>query len=172
MSSAVNLAAKAAAGEALILTHPEILPPANVLAWFDLALEAKPGAYFAGACLALDNDGRFDKWYQHGALSHDHRFHFCACLAREAFWLAGGFDDEMSYGYAVDDCEFLDRLRYAQVPVLAYDTVVGAHQEHSRNYASVGMDRELQVRLHERNKALLDRNREQRKAGTWKPCKS
>lgn len=167
MASAVNYGVRAATGTHVILTHQEMLPLTDAFQWFDAAFATKPDAYFAGACLSLTDDGKPDVWYQHSALSHDHRFHFCACCSVETFWKAGGFDDEFTLGYAVEDSEWRDRLEYAGIAVLPYDTVVVAHQAHSRNYQ--GMDSAAQIKLHARNQAILERNRAARKAGTWKP---
>ena len=169
MASAVNLAVEASNGDNIILTGQEILPPADVFHWFDMALAIKPDAYFAGACMSLDESGQLDGWYQHSTLSHNHHFHFCACCSKETFWKAGGFDDEYSLGYAVEDSEWTDRLAYAGVEVYAYDTVVVAHQAHSRQYSS--MPAALQSELHDRNQAIITRNRIARAAGTWQPVR-
>ena len=149
-SVAYNQGAKEAHGEYLILTSPEVMHEADVLAGLDEEFAKDPDAYVVCACRSLKKNGSFHMWYQHS----EHRplnYHFCTAISRENFLKIGGFDEAFGPGHCYDDDDLVMRVKNSHLNIVVRDDLVTAHQWHRRD-TRPGVDYR---KLEQRNKELF-----------------
>ncbi len=148
-----NVGAKAASGEFLVLTSPEIYHNADVLGGFDAEFERDRHRYVTCACLALDKRQlrkikRFgllaptgkEKWIQHG-VHRPAQYHFCSAIAKELYEAIGGFDEAFAKGFCFDDDDFRDTVIKSGAVVVQRDDLVTFHQYHDSCVVPDKMDK-------------------------------
>lgn len=136
---AFSVGVDAAAGNYLILTNPECVHRADILAGLDQEFARFPGAYVVCGCFSIEQekinpdeaipDGY---WYQHS----QHRnieVHFCSALLKDIYFQVGGFDQCYAAGMGFDDDDFRNRLKKAKVPFIHRDDLLTVHLMHRNN---------------------------------------
>jgi len=144
-----NIGVAASGGEHVILTNPEIMHKTDILA----GLDNQPDEQYT-VCACSSDDPRAP-WYAHSVHAPS-ALHFCSCLSKKLYRTTGGFDEAFVDGIACEDNDFVERVRYAGIPVVIADDLLVHHQNHDRSYF---LDRNEWYRLRAINGAILQRNR-------------
>ena len=132
---AFNQAALRAQGDFFILTSPECKHETNVLAGFDEELKKyNNNCYIVCACESIESDGS-KQWYQH-SVYNNRQYHFCTCISKKNWMLAGGFCEFYKYGQGFDDDDWIERVRRTNIPIINRDDLLVAHQNHGKIHLS------------------------------------
>ncbi len=153
----INVGAREARGDILILSNPEVKHHVPVLQEMRAELERTgPMGYVLSAC-KYDRDGT---WHCHSSLVNEQGyrdqyrqpknsgFHFCAMFYRTLWDKAGGFDEDYRAGSSYDDPDWVNRVASAGGIFRMRDDLV---VEHTRN----GAESNYASGMLERNKALF-----------------
>lgn len=130
---AFNAGARAAQGDVLLLTNPEVVHREPILAGMLASLS--PRAYVAAACWSP----KLQWWFAHSTLGPDPNavgrapmppgsaFHFCALLHRSLYDEIGGFSEEYREGQGYEDNDLLWKLHSAGARFVIRDDLVTEH---------------------------------------------
>ncbi len=131
--TAYNLGVRESQGEYIVLSNPECVHHANVLAGFSAAFAEHPDAYLVAACLSLDSAGKPSAWYQHSKHC-DKKLNHCTAISRANYDRIGGFDEAFADGYARTDMDFVWKVMQANIPIIELDDLLTLHLDHPRTY--------------------------------------
>lgn len=151
----INAGVKAASGEVIALSNPEILHEKPVLPqMLDELRRLGPKGYVLAACWCPDDS----RWHCHSSLAGRPvkgikmpkwaNYNFMAMLYRDFYWQAGGLDEDYRDGFAYDDPDFVLRLDRAGAVVSMRDDLVVTHSR-------VGAKTVAPLSMYERNKKLF-----------------
>jgi GT2 family glycosyltransferase len=135
---------EASSGEFLVLTNPEIFHKSNILSALDVEFTKDKNVYIVCACENVKIDRYYETvqdmdkfkyehlmWYQHS--EHRNRLlHFCTSISREQYDKIGGFDRRYMYGAAVEDVDFVEKVKKSGMPIIVRDDLVTLHQDHGK----------------------------------------
>lgn len=120
----INVGARAARGELLLLTNPETTHRAPILeALRDETLRA-PRRWVVAAAWCPEHEA----WHCHSREAPA-GYHFCAMIRRQELLDLGGFDERYREGACYDDADLLARLRQAGFDVVFRDDLVVDHHK-------------------------------------------
>jgi GT2 family glycosyltransferase len=131
-------------GEFLVITNPEVFHKSNILLGLDGEFMNEKDTYVVCACENVKIDKYYEDvtniedfeykhlmWYQHS--EHRNRMlHFCSSISREQYDNIGGFDRRYMYGVAVEDVDFLEKIKNWGLPISIRDDLVTLHQDHGK----------------------------------------
>jgi GT2 family glycosyltransferase len=131
-------------GEFLVLTNPEVFHKSNILHALDGEFMKDKDTYVVCACENVKIDRYYEDvtnmddfkyehimWYQHS--KHRNRMlHFCTAISREQYDKIGGFDRRYMYGAAVEDVDFVEKVKKSGMPIIVRDDLVTLHQDHGK----------------------------------------
>jgi GT2 family glycosyltransferase len=58
--------------------------------------------------------------------------HFCTSISREQYNKIGGFDKRYMYGAAVEDVDFVEKVKKSGMTIIVRDDLVTLHQDHGK----------------------------------------
>lgn len=131
----INAGVRAANGDVLVLSNPEVLHNNPVLLQMKQELDSLgENGYVLAACWCEDDK----KWHCHSHITaggyHEQLrqpkgsgFHFCAMLNRSLWDKAGGFDEDYRDGRAFDDPDWVMRVNRAGGVFKIRDDLVVEH---------------------------------------------
>lgn len=127
----INVGVRAARGDVIALSNPEILHSAPVLPALLEELErGGPLTYVTAACWCPDQKG----WHCHSTTTRrdlfqpeGSGFHFLSLMRRSLFDAAGGFDERYRDGQAYDDADWVLRVAAVGARFVLRDDVVVEH---------------------------------------------
>lgn len=142
-STHFNFGYDLAVGDYLVITNPEIFHEVNILEGFDEIV--KDNVYIVCSCKRSQR-GQFlprfidfekftynmEDWIQHT----DHRntqLHWCTCISMNDYTRIGGFDDEYSKGFAWEDTDFINTIKYQGLDIINRDDLITVHQCHKKS---------------------------------------
>lgn len=141
----INLAAREAKGEVLLITNPEVIHIKPILhEMLDCLWKTGPKTYVAAAAWSVDKK----KWRCHSTfkpsgfpIPKGAGFHFCAMIMKDFFFKIEGFSEEYRSGQAFDDTDFLWKLYEAGANFKILDDCVVHHHETTTNWPKGGWER-------------------------------
>lgn len=132
----INAGVRAASGDVLVLTNPEILHRKPILQAMRAELGASRAKYVQAAVIHHKAPG-VSRWHSHSTVAGKVEsgirmpkgacYHFCAMLHRDLFDAAGGFDEDYRHGAGYDDPDFVLRLQRAGAEFVMRDDLVVEH---------------------------------------------
>jgi len=125
-----NSGVRAARGDTIVLTNPEVVHRAPILETMRDGLGER--SYIAAACWSPARK----KWYCHSSYRYktpaNAGLHFCAMLPRALYDEVGGFCEEYRFGQAFEDVDFLWKLHIAGTNCVIADELVTDHLKTTR----------------------------------------
>lgn len=139
----INAAVRAALGDVIVLTNPEVRHPEPILAELVGMLDG-PDDYVSVPCYDVDRRmwvaGPGARYLE--PLPPRAHFHFLAACRRTLWDKAGGFDERYRYGQGYDDADWLWRLDAVGATFKCLTDVRVTHT-HSRTQWGLPSNREL-----------------------------
>ncbi len=129
-SKALNIGARNAKYDRLIITSPEVKPTTDVLAQF----EALPNTNII--CQVWDEDEEKNvaaSLVHAGYRDTSPAMYFLACFNKADIESINGWDEEFMRGYAYEDDDFGARWNRAGLPFEIHEEIQGIHQYHPRS---------------------------------------
>lgn len=139
---AFNKGVEASSGDIVVLTNPEVVHRAPILA--NMAAELMslgPRGYVAAACWGV----KAEWWYCHSTkmpaassvgrarMPRGAGLHFCSMLARDLYEAIGGFSEEYRDGQGYEDNDLLWKLHAAGARFRILDDLVTDHHDSPRS---------------------------------------
>jgi len=129
-AKALNLGAREAKYDQIIITSPEVMPKTDVLH----QLESLVGENIVCQVWDEGEDGKITMSLVHNGFRSDTpAMYFLAMFNRKDLEAINGWDEEFMRGYAYEDNDFGDRWKRAELPFKVVDEIQAVHQYHPRS---------------------------------------
>lgn len=163
-----NKGFKHASGEYIVISCPECFHAVDILSKCDAVLANQPDSYIVCSCM-MSNFAQFDEsgqleyhkgqWLQHSK-RQNRMLNYCTVIHKDDYSKLGGFDEELSAGYAFGDNDFRDKVVAADLPIVCRDDMLTLHLSHPRgaNYLTA---QHIET-LNKRNEEIYRRRQEER----------